>query len=125
MPCDVPPLTDSQKQLLLAGVDLFNRELFFECHELLEEAWLQSAGEQKMFLQGLIQMGVALYHLRRNNLIGAKRLMEAGMEKLSAFAPRHEQLEVQQLLEGAQALLKAAQEGTISNNIPLPKIIVS
>ncbi|MBI2816935.1 MAG: DUF309 domain-containing protein [Acidobacteria bacterium] len=124
MPRDVPPLTNSQKQLLLSGIDLFNRELFYECHEALEEAWLQGAGEQKLFLQGLIQIAVALHHLRRNNLIGARRLLGAGMEKLSAFAPHHEQLDVKQLLEAAQPLLEAAQRGILLQGIPLPKIVV-
>lgn len=122
---DVPPLTHSQRQLLLAGVELFNRELFFECHEALEAAWLQASGEQKTFLQGLIQVAVALHHLRRNNLVGATRLLTVGMEKLSGFKPSHEYVDVQRLLDGAQRLLAEAQSGIPPQNIPFPKIVVS
>jgi len=46
------------------GIALFNRERFFECHEVLEEAWLKASGEQRTFLQGLIQVAVAFYPYR-------------------------------------------------------------
>ena len=119
---DFPPLTDSQKQLLQTGLNLFNREMYFECHEALEEAWLQASGEQKTFLQGLIQIAVALHHLRRNNLTGASRLLAAGMEKLSTFAPRHEGVELRPLLDALETLREAIRSGILPQPLPLPKI---
>jgi predicted metal-dependent hydrolase len=49
-------------RLLSDAADLFNRKLYFECHELLEDAWRESRGEEKQFLQGLIMLSVAMYH---------------------------------------------------------------
>ena len=37
----------------LKGIDEFNEELFFECHETLEEIWLEDHGEDRKFYQGL------------------------------------------------------------------------
>ena len=31
------------------GIDLFNAGRFFECHEAWEQAWLRSAGADKVF----------------------------------------------------------------------------
>ncbi|QHZ47482.1 DUF309 domain-containing protein [Bacillus sp. NSP9.1] len=49
---------------------------YFECHEILEEHWKKEPlGARKLYWVGLIQLAVALYHQRRNNFTGAKRLM--------------------------------------------------
>src|SRR5579872_838991 len=94
----VSPLSESHIKMLLEGIRCFNEEQFFECHEALEEAWMQVAGEQKLFLQGLIQVAVAFHHLRRQNAIGAQRLLSAGIEKLSPFSPSHESVELAEFL---------------------------
>ena len=65
------------------AVHLFNRGDFFECHEVLEAVWLENSGEQKLFLQGLIQVAVSFYHLRRGNFTGSERLLRAALQKLS------------------------------------------
>lgn len=49
---------------------------YFECHEILEEYWKEDAREnRKLHWVGLIQIAVGLYHHRRNNFIGAKRMI--------------------------------------------------
>ncbi|WP_100407127.1 DUF309 domain-containing protein [Bacillus solitudinis] len=48
---------------------------YFECHEVLEEHWKkQPRGKRKQHWVGLIQLAVGLYHQRRGNLNGAKRM---------------------------------------------------
>ena len=116
------PLTTSQQALLHKGIVLFNAGQFFECHETLEEAWLEAGGEQKTFLQGLIQVAVALYHLRRDNLTGATRLLSAGMEKLAPFAPQHESVGVGDLLKDLQPLRDALRSGQAPQGWQPPKI---
>lgn len=49
------------------GVDLFNREEFFEAHEVVEDLWNETTGAEKEFLKGFIQAAVALEHHRRGN----------------------------------------------------------
>lgn len=120
-----PPLTISQRQLLQEGIRLFNQEQFFECHEALEQAWLEASGEQKAFLQGLIQVAVAFHHLRRENLIGAGRLLAAGMEKLSAFAPQQEAVDVRGLLERLEPLRKDISAGEVPRDWQPPQILLT
>ncbi|MDA7027763.1 DUF309 domain-containing protein [Bacillus sp. CLL-7-23] len=49
---------------------------YFECHEILEEYWKKDPPQdRKRYWVGFIQLAVALYHQRRNNFIGAKRLI--------------------------------------------------
>lgn len=62
---------------------LFARRLYFEVHEVLEPAWLAAAGEEKRWLQGLIQAAVAWYHAGNGNDRGAATLLAAAGEKLA------------------------------------------
>jgi hypothetical protein len=67
------------------GIDLFNEGRYFECHEVWEEVWLRSVGEEKLFLQGLIQAAVAILHAERGNLDGAASLYEKSLAKLAVL----------------------------------------
>ncbi|MBI3329111.1 MAG: DUF309 domain-containing protein, partial [Nitrospinae bacterium] len=57
------------------GTLVFNAELFFEYHELLEEHWREAEGDPKRFLQGLIQVAVGLHHWQHGNYNGAVILL--------------------------------------------------
>jgi uncharacterized protein len=53
---------------------------YFECHEILEEHWKHDPpGKRKLYWVGLIQLAVALYHQRRQNIIGAKRMFRSSL----------------------------------------------
>ncbi|MDM5316048.1 DUF309 domain-containing protein [Fictibacillus sp. b24] len=60
----------------------FHREQdYFECHEVLEEHW-KAEGMKGDLWPGLIQLAVALYHQRRGNMNGAKKMITSGLRKL-------------------------------------------
>jgi predicted metal-dependent hydrolase len=49
---------------------------YFECHEVLEEHWKEKeANDRELHWVGLIQIAVGLYHHRRGNFNGAKRML--------------------------------------------------
>jgi predicted metal-dependent hydrolase len=58
----------------LAGVLLFNEQAFFEAHEVWEDLWAESHGDERRFYQGLIQAAVGLCHFGNGNLGGAVKL---------------------------------------------------
>jgi predicted metal-dependent hydrolase len=103
-------------------VALFNRGEFFECHEVLEELWLESGGAEKQFLQGLIQVAVAFYHLRQGNFVGSRRLLEAGVKKLAAGSAPHPQVDVAALLTQIRELPHRLEKGDIPPDWPAPEI---
>ena len=116
-------MTEHQKKLLQKGIALFNRGRFFDCHEVLEELWLESSGDRKKFLQGLIQLAVALHHLRNGNRVGAERLLAAGVEKLAGCAPERELIDVDALLTALAPLRKQISAGEASGNWTSPQIL--
>src|SRR5580698_11050795 len=71
------------------GITLFNAGKFFECHEAWEEVWKRSAGEEKLFYQGIIQAAVAILHAQRGNLIGAASLYSKASAKLDHLPAEH------------------------------------
>ncbi len=73
----------------LEGLQLFNDEDFYECHDVLEELWADVEGESKRFYQGLIQAAVALFHFGNENLGGARKLYVSSMGYLEDYGPTH------------------------------------
>jgi hypothetical protein len=71
----------------LKGIDEFNQRLFFECHETLEEIWLEEHGEERKFYQGIIQIAAGYFKLEQGVPAGAIKLWHSGLEKLEPYAP--------------------------------------
>ena len=69
----------------IRGVELFNKHRFYECHDILEELWIETNDDSKKFYQGLIQASVALHHFSRNNYIGAKKLFYSSLTLLEEY----------------------------------------
>ena len=117
----VVPLPAEQYQKLRQGCDLFNRGEFFECHEALETAWLKTAGEQKTFFQGLIQIAVSFYHLRHENFVGAERLLRAGIKKLSSIPADVLAVESTGLVRELETLLARLESKSAGKDHPAPE----
>jgi predicted metal-dependent hydrolase len=69
----------------LAGILFFNEGDYFESHEVWEALWMDSAGPERKFYQGLIQAAVALYHFGNGNLRGAVKLFRSSRDYLKGF----------------------------------------
>lgn len=78
------PLPDEYPRLYVKFLHYFNEERdYFECHEVLEELWLEEA--RNPLYQGLLQVSVGLYHFRNENVKGAVKLFRSALEKLKLF----------------------------------------
>lgn len=71
------------------GVALFNAALFFECHELLEDAWRATDGPAKNLYHGIVQVAAAFYHYEKGNLHGARTLLTKGVQRLEPYPPEY------------------------------------
>jgi len=86
----VAPVGTGLEQRLAQARVLFGARLYFEVHEVLEPAWLAARGEEKRWLQGLIQAAVAWHHWSTSNRRGATSLARAAADKLrEAPSPWH------------------------------------
>ncbi|HUI55964.1 MAG TPA: DUF309 domain-containing protein [Bryobacteraceae bacterium] len=105
--------------LLGRGIALFNRREFFECHEVLEEAWTPERGPRRLFLQSLIHIAVGFYHHERGNALGAARQLRKGLRKLAAYLPDRESLDTGRLHREAQLVLTRIEAGERVSGYPL------
>ncbi|ACB52745.1 unknown [Crocosphaera subtropica ATCC 51142] len=97
-------------EAFLQGIEQFNQREFYACHDTLEAIWIEAAESDKRFYQGILQVAVACYHLTNHNWRGAVILLGEGVRRLRDYQPDHETINVTQLLEESQALLKYLQQ---------------
>jgi len=94
------------------GLEEFNGERFFEAHEVLEDLWHEYRELDRIFIQGLIQIAAAFYHLQSRNLKGAVSQFQKGSEKLTHFLPAYQDVSVARLLEDVRENLQRIQQST-------------
>jgi predicted metal-dependent hydrolase len=115
-------LTEHQRARFREGIELFNRGRFFDCHEALEEVWLELSGDRKQFLQGLIQLAVAFHHLRNGNRVGAGRLLAAAVKKLALESPERQWIDVDALQAAVRPVGEQITAGESAERASLPQI---
>lgn len=99
---------------------LWRAEQFWQCHEALEEIWLDSPQPRKRFLNGLIHGAAATFQARRSHGVGAARQLVRARVKLEPFCPTYEQLNVERFLDGvAGEVAPLIQQLTISQRSSL------
>jgi predicted metal-dependent hydrolase len=104
------------------GIELFNRADFFDAHEVLEDVWRTAPVGEKKFLQGIIQVAVALYHYGNGNSIGARSVLRRAFRNLSRYPEGFGGIHLAGLLHSISDWQHAMDEGTPVP--PLPKIVV-
>ena len=88
----------------------WNEQRYYEAHDVLEQLWLKTNSRDADFFKGLIQAAGAFVHLQKQfehpthakhgrRLSPAVRLFRLAENNLSAFAPRHQRLDVTALCE--------------------------
>ncbi|WP_096156801.1 DUF309 domain-containing protein [Bacillus sp. FJAT-45066] len=65
----------------------FNEGDYYTCHDLLEEIWMTE--KDNLFLKGLLQMTVAIYHYEYGNVKGARLMMKAGHLYIQKYRPKY------------------------------------
>jgi CheY-like chemotaxis protein len=95
---DVPP------PLVLEGLKLFNQGRYYQCHEVLEDAWNEEKESIRVMYQAILQIGVACYHVKNKNWRGAMKVLERGVTKAGRFAPSCMGINIARLLADADAI---------------------
>lgn len=71
----------------------FNRQLFYEAHDVLEHIWLKDKhGPNGNFYKGLIQLAGAFVHLQKNRPQPAAALFKLARANLEKYPRAHEHL---------------------------------
>ena len=86
----------------LGFFDCFNRQLFYEAHDVLEDLWLPDRhGPNGNFYKGLIQLAGAFVHLQKQRLRPSAALFKLAQANLEKYPSPHDRLN----LEAVQLLI--------------------
>jgi hypothetical protein len=81
--CEYNIVMEAYDPRYLAGILFFNERDFFEAHEVWEDLWADSHGNERRFYQGLIQAAVGLFHFSGGNLGGAVKLYRSSRDYMA------------------------------------------
>ena len=96
-------MNDEVKQLFYKGVDYFNAKDYYDAHEYFEEMWTEHKLEDRLFIQALIQLSVAYFHISNFNKNGAIGLFNKALSKLNKYIDHDELiLNINSVIESAK-----------------------
>ena len=90
-----PTIIESLNQ----GQILFNQRKFFEAHEVWEETWSGTEGNERHLLQGLIQVAAGFYKLQVGMPTGTCKLLQKGATHLQTVPADFYGVDLPSLLE--------------------------
>lgn len=95
------------------GIEHFNNGEFFEAHEVWEDVWRAvDSPQEKRFVQGLIQVAVALHHHSTGNHVGAQSLLKRATRNLAGYPADFGRIDLALLLLSLDGWLHALQDGS-------------
>ena len=101
----------------LGYFDCFNRQLFYEAHDVLEHLWLKDKhGPNGAFYKGLIQLAGAFVHLQKDRLRPAAALFKLARGNLEKYPRLHERFDVTAVLALIQTWLGSLESGHFKAN---------
>jgi len=101
----------------LGYFDCFNRQLFYEAHDVLEDLWLPDKhGPNGSFYKGLIQLAGAFVHLQKNRLRPSAALFKLARTNLEKYPPAYEHLDLKTVLRLIAGWLGQLEAGDFTVN---------
>ncbi len=65
-----------------AGIDTFNSQKYWECHEALEDVWLEDRNDPaRNVYWAIIQVAASMVHYRENKIIGTEGMLNKAKNK--------------------------------------------
>lgn len=119
-----PPPPSDFPEPLLRFIELFDRQEFWESHEVLEDAWRRT---RSGFYHGLILYASAFVHVQRSNARGVVAQLRKMEKALRPYEPSYLGVDIEGILTAAVELRKmveAAEEASKgwANEVSFPVI---
>jgi hypothetical protein len=101
---DTPLRIVDKEEALAEGVQLFNTERFWECHEILEQAWHGSKGVERDAIQSIILTAAAFVHYQKGEEEICLSILRRARAKM-ATAKTCEKMDFQELVTDIDGIL--------------------
>ena len=117
-----------EEQLFLDGIIEFNNGKYYDAHEIWEELWNDYPLKDPLFIQGLIQVSVAYFHIINLNLKGSLSLFNKSLPKLKKFPSNHRNLNLSEFIFAIESSKENISKIEVSKDFNwalAPKIIIN
>jgi len=115
---------DPYPERYLKGIELFNEQEYYECHEVLEDIWHESVGKEKLFYQGLIQSAVGIFHYQNSNFIGARSVVRNAHKKFVQVPDFYMGLDVAAFVAKMKKLFAGLEASGTENPAPIDESLI-
>ncbi|MBW6473674.1 MAG: DUF309 domain-containing protein [Anaerolineaceae bacterium] len=95
------------------GIQLFNQKKFFAAHEELELAWRDEPGTIRDLYRGILQIGVAYYHIQHRNFTGAQKMFVRAEKWLASYSGHYLGINVGKLKKDAAKMSCLLKNGEL------------
>jgi hypothetical protein len=124
-------MADAAQAVALAvrrGGRLFNLHRYMRAQEVWEEAWRAADGDDRAFLEGLVQLAAGLHlRTRRGATRGAVHLLAQSIVLLDDYRPARHGVDVERLLADVDAFVAWMRElrrpHRLRDALRLPRIV--
>lgn len=104
-------MINRKESLFINGIEAFNQNRFYDAHEYWEDLWSEYYFQDRLYIQGLIQMAVGYFHITNNNIKGAKGLFKKCLPKLKQFETNETRgLNLKEIIESVENSLKCVNK---------------
>jgi uncharacterized protein len=102
----------NEDELFSEARDYFNRERYWECHEVFEAIWRLKQGQEKRYLQGVILVCAAFVHHQKGEEEVALGVMRRAANQLDYPAKEYGGFSVPDLAARAREILESKRFST-------------
>ena len=102
------------------GMKLFNSCQWYKSHDVFEEIWHETGGNERQLIQGILQVAVAQVHLENGNFNGATILYGEALGRLKKFHLANYGLDIEGLSNCVSRRLEFLQIGKDLADCSLP-----
>ena len=106
----------------VAAVEEYNRGLYYEAHETLEQLWLEDHGRERDFYQGIIQVAAGYFKWEQEVPQGAAKLLRSAIRKLEPYRPSCLGVNVTAFLADIEADLSAIEAALAEGGGSAPEL---
>ena len=109
-------LTSEDRKDFCLGIQLFNKEKFWEAHEAWEKVWLRHPEDGRIFIQGLIQLAAGYHQFQKKIYRGFVAHLHHAQERLVLFPKNFLSIDVELLRRSiSQSINRVVDEDSLTS----------
>lgn len=95
----------SKEEAIDRALGSFNEERYWKCHEILENVWKQSEGEEKSLLNGIILVAAGFVHFQKGENETCIGILRRSFNKIKSSRGEYHGIKLDLLLENLKNII--------------------